>query len=141
MFSHFFIKLNNIVSSNLSFLPFLSYSEMRRKLWPKAPARKGTLDQMSKNFVVYFMHTNFFKKPNKNTKEPKNYTAMLLYFFFFDSLLSTCPKEMENWKMAQGCQLSPTEISKIVKMRLTRTNNCKIRWIWVEDFLFNVEKM
>ena len=38
---------------------------MRRKLWPKAPANEGALGQMSKNVQVYFIHMNFFKKPNK----------------------------------------------------------------------------
>ena len=40
------------------------YAEMGRKLWPKAPAKDGALGQMSKNFQVYIMHINFFKKPN-----------------------------------------------------------------------------
>ena len=72
---------------------------MRRKLWPKAPAKEGALGQISKNFQVYFIHINFFKKANKKkfTIEPKSYTAMLLYLFF-DSLLSTCPKKMETEK-------------------------------------------
>ena len=38
---------------------------MRRKLCPKAPAKEGALGQMSKNFQVYFIHINFFHKPNK----------------------------------------------------------------------------
>ena len=38
---------------------------MRRKLWPKAPAKKVALGQMSKNFQVYFIHIHFFKKQNK----------------------------------------------------------------------------
>ena len=62
---------------------------------------------MSKNFQVYFIHINFFKKPNKKfTIESKSYTVMLLYFFF-NSLLSTCPKKNGKWKMAQRCRLSP----------------------------------
>ena len=32
----------------------------------------------------------------------------MLIYLFFDSLLSTCPKKNGNWKMAQGCRLSPT---------------------------------
>ena len=71
---------------------------MRRKLWPKATAKKGALGQMSKNFQIYFIHINFFKKPYKIiTTEPKSYTAMLLYLFFY-SLLSTCPKKLETVK-------------------------------------------
>ena len=38
---------------------------MRRKLWPKTPAKEGALGQMSKNFQVYFIHIIFFTKPNK----------------------------------------------------------------------------
>ena len=41
------------------------YAEMREKLWPKAPVKEGALGQMSKNVQVYFIHINFFKKPNK----------------------------------------------------------------------------
>ena len=53
---------------------------------------------MSKKFRVYFIHINFFKKPNKKiTIELKSYTAMLLYLFF-DSLLSNCQKKMETEK-------------------------------------------
>ena len=52
------------------------YAEMRRKLWPNAPAKEGALSQMSKNFQVYFIHIVFFKKLNK-----KNYNkAKELYF-------------------------------------------------------------
>ena len=46
------------------------YAEMRRKFWPKAPAKEGALGQMSRNFQVYFIHINFFKKP-KTAKWPK----------------------------------------------------------------------
>ena len=72
---------------------------MRRKLWPKAPAKEGALGQMSKKFQFYFIHIHFFKKPNKKkfTIEPKSYTAMLLYLIF-DSVLSTYPKKMETEK-------------------------------------------
>ena len=62
---------------------------MRRKLWPKAPAKEDALSQMSKKFQVYFIRINFFKKPNKKiyirAKE-----------FIFVSLLSTCPKKNGN---------------------------------------------
>ena len=58
-----FISLNNIVLTNFSFRFY--YAEMRRKLWPKAPAKEGALDQMSTKFQVYFIRINFFTKPNK----------------------------------------------------------------------------
>ena len=38
---------------------------MHRKLWRKATAKVGALDQMSKNFQAYFIDINFFNKPNK----------------------------------------------------------------------------
>ena len=38
---------------------------MCTKLWLKIPAKEGALGQMPKNFQVYFIHINFFKKPNK----------------------------------------------------------------------------
>ena len=38
---------------------------MRRKLWPKAPAKEGALGQMLTNFQVYFVRVNVFKKTNK----------------------------------------------------------------------------
>ena len=46
IFSHFFI------SYFLYFFRFY-YAEMRGKLWPKAPAKKGVLGEMSKKFQVY----------------------------------------------------------------------------------------
>ena len=71
---------------------------MHTKLWPKAPAKEGALDQMSKNFEVYFIRINFLRNETQQfTIEPKNYTAMLLYLFF-DSSLSTCLKKIETGK-------------------------------------------
>ena len=96
---------------------------MRLKLWPKALAEEGALGQMSKNFQLYFIHINFFKKPNKKkfTIEPKSYTAMLLYLFF-DSLLSTCLKKMEMEKWAKAAE-SPLlhSLSKIRKLITGKT--------------------
>ena len=52
------------MSNNLSFSWFC-YVEVRKKLWPKAPDKEGALGQVSKNFQVYSIDRNFFKKPNK----------------------------------------------------------------------------
>ena len=41
------------------------YAEMRRQLWPRAPAKKGALGRMSKNFQVYFIHIYKFFKETK----------------------------------------------------------------------------
>ena len=85
---------------------------MRRKLWPKAPAKEGALGQMSKNFQVYFIHIIFFKKPHK-----KNYNGIKeLYcddtIFVFSFFIVYLPKKNGNWKMAQGCRLSSTQRAK-----------------------------
>ena len=58
---------------------------------------EGALDQMSKNFQVYFIHINFFKKPNK-----KFYNRAKDATMFFDALLSTCAKK---WKLKNGPRL------------------------------------
>ena len=100
IFSHFFISLN-ILSNNLSFLPFL--------LCWNASAKEGALGLMSKNFQVHFIHIKFFqetKLKKRFTIEPTSYTAMLLYLFF-GSLLSTFPKkrETEKWPKAADSPL------------------------------------
>ena len=38
---------------------------MRKNWWPKAPAKEGALNQMSKNFQFHFIHIYFFNKPNE----------------------------------------------------------------------------
>ena len=65
-----------------------------------------------KKFQFYFIHINFFKKPNK-----KNYNrAKELYcnatIFVFDYLLSTCPKKMETEKWHKAA-VSPVQFGKI----------------------------
>ena len=70
------------------------YAEMRKKLWLKAPA-----------------------------KEPKSYTAKLLYLFFWFFIVYL-PKKNENWKMAQGCRLSPCNLIVFVrKQKLIKLDN------------------
>ena len=47
---------------------------------------------------------NFFKKLKKNVIAPKSsYTAMLLYYSFFDTLLSSGPKK--KWKLKNNPRL------------------------------------
>ena len=82
---------------------YFYYAEMRKKLRPKAPAKEGAVGQMSKNFQVYFIHINFFKKPNNTFLEYCDAT-IFVFWFFIDCL----PKENGNCKMAQGCRLSST---------------------------------
>ena len=67
---------------------------MRRKLWPKVPAKEGALGQMSNKFQVYFIHINFFKKPNKKT---------IFIFWFFIVYL---PKKMETEKWPKAADSS-----------------------------------
>ena len=81
---------------------------MRRKLWPKAPAKEGALGQISKKIQVYFLHIIFFKKPNKkiyNSAKELYCDATIFIFRFFIVYL---PKKNGNWKMAQGYRRSPT---------------------------------
>ena len=81
------------------------YAEMCRKLWPKAPAGEGALGQMSKKFPVYFIHINFFLKPNKQiySRAKKLYCVAIIFVFWF--FIVYLPKKNGNWKMAQGCRL------------------------------------
>ena len=101
---------------NLLFLPFLLRWNERneRSFWHLAQGTPfgGCLGRDVKKCQVYFIHINFFKKPNKkNTIEPKSYSAMLLYLFF-DSLLSTCKKmDTEKWPKAADSPL--LEISEL----------------------------
>ena len=81
---------------------------MRRKLWPKAPAKEGALGQMSTNFQVYFIHINFFKKPKKRIyNRAKKLYCDAAIFVFFNSLLRICPKkiEIEKWPKAADSPL------------------------------------
>ena len=80
--SHFFLSMNNIVSKKLHCFRF-DYTEMRRKLCPKAPVKEGSLGQISKNFQLYFIHINFFKKPNKKIydRAKKLYCVATIFVF------------------------------------------------------------
>ena len=110
MFSHFFISLNNIVSNNLSFLPFLLCWNTQKIVaqGPRPKAKEGALGQMSKNFQVYFICINFFEKPNKkiyNRAKEWYCDATIFVIWFFIVYL---PEKNGNWRKAQGCRLSPT---------------------------------
>ena len=78
---------------------------MRRKLWPKTPAKGGASGQMSTNFQVYFIHINFFKKPDQKiyNRPKESYCDATIFLFLF--FIVYLPKKNGNWKMAQGCQL------------------------------------
>ena len=104
--SHFYISLNNSISNNFPFRPFF-HCWMRKKLWPKAPAKEGALGQVSNNFQVHFIHINFFEKRNKkmyNGTIELYCNATIFVFWFFIVYL---PKKNGNWKMGQVCRLSP----------------------------------
>ena len=70
---------------------------MRRKMWPKAPAKEGALGQTLKTFQVYFIPINFFLNQTKKIIiRPDSYTAMLLYLFLILYCLLT--QKMETQK-------------------------------------------
>ena len=98
---------------------------MRRKLWLKAPAIEGALGHMPKYFQVYFIQINFFKKPNKkiNNRAKELYCGSTI--FFFDSLLSNCPKKMETEKLPKAAD-SPLFIAKYQFInKLVFCNKCE----------------
>ena len=71
---------------------------MRRKLWPKAPAKEGALGQMSKNFKVYFIHINFFFEiKQKNFKWNQRF-ILRCYFIFLILYCLLAQKKMETEK-------------------------------------------
>ena len=63
---------------------------MRRKLWPKAPTKEGALGQMSTNFQVYFIHLNFFNKPNKKiyNRAKELYCDATIFFLILFCILA-----------------------------------------------------
>ena len=75
---------------------------MRRKLWPKAPANEGALGQMSKKFPVYFIHINYFKKPNKQiyNRAEELYCDATIFFLILYCLLA-----QKKWKLKNGPRL------------------------------------
>ena len=77
---------------------------MRRKLWPKVPAKEGALGQMSKNFQVYFIHINFFQKPNLKNLQQSQRDILRCFFLFF---IVKLPKKMksEKWPKAADSPL------------------------------------
>ena len=117
MFSNFFISLNNIVSWKIIIFHFFRfyYAEMRRKLWPKAPAKEDALGQMSKKFQV----------------------AKEIYcdatIFFFDSLLSTCPKKMETEKW-------PMAADPLLLGICSKNFKCKNVFVYCELLFFNFDE-
>ena len=80
---------------------YFYHAEMRRKLWPKAPAKEGALCQMSKNFKVYFIHINFSKKPNNKiynrAKDRVILRCCYIYFWILYCLLT-----QKKWKLKNG---------------------------------------
>ena len=79
------------------------YAEMRRKLWPKAPAKECALGHMSEKFQVYFIHINFFKyQINKIFNRAKEFycDATILV-----SLFSIVYLPKKKWKLKKGSRL------------------------------------
>ena len=99
MFSYFFIKLNNTVSNNLSFLSFLLCWNAY-KIVAQDTYQRGCLGPDVKKFSSLLYTYKFFLR--NQTK-----SNVYLFFWFFIVYL---PEKNGNWKMAQGCRLSPTII-------------------------------
>ena len=80
---------------------------MRRKLWRKAPAKEGALGQMSKNFQIYFIHINFFNKPNKNfyNRAKELYCDATIFVFWFFIVYLLKKMETEKWPKAADSPL------------------------------------
>ena len=79
---------------------------MRKKLWAKALDKEGTLGQMSENFQVYFIHINFFKKPNKKIykfKAKQLYCDTTIFVFF----ILYCLLAQKKWKLKKYTLISP----------------------------------
>ena len=76
---------------------------MRRKFWPKAPAKEGALGLMSKNCHLYFKHIHFFKKPNKKKLQWSQRVILRCYYICFlilYCLLAQKKMEIEKWPKA-----------------------------------------
>ena len=56
--------------------------EIHRILWPKAPAKDGALDQMSRNFQVYFIHIIFLRNQLKISQQSKRVILRCYYICF-----------------------------------------------------------
>ena len=89
---------------------------MRRKLWP---AKEGALGQMSKNFQVYFIHINFFKKLKKIYNRVKElYCDFTVFVFWF--FIVYLPKKIktEKWSKAANSPSSNfVEIHFVIQLR------------------------
>ena len=92
------------------------YAEIRRKLWPKALVKEGALGQMSKNFQVYFIHINFFKKPNKkNYNRAKELYCNVTLFIFWFCIVDLSKKK---WKLKNNPRLPTLPYWKIEQFSL-----------------------
>ena len=73
---------------------------MRRKFWPKAPAEEGALGLMTKNFQVYFIPINFFKKPNKKNLQYSQ--RFILRSYYICSWFFYCLLVRKKWNLKHG---------------------------------------
>ena len=106
-----FINLNNIVSNSLSFLTFFMMMKYIKKLWPKAPAKEDALDQISKNFLVYFIPIHFLRNQTKKLTIEPNDATIYICISIRHCLLA---QKNGNRKMAQGCRFSPIHYVRLV---------------------------
>ena len=92
------------------------YAEMRRKLWPKAPAKETALSQMSNKFQVYFIHMNFFKKPNKISLKQSRRVILRRYYIYFFILYCLLVKKIETEKWPKAVD-SPLKLQFCVPIK------------------------
>ena len=87
---------------------------MRRKLWPKAPAKEGALGPDVKKISSYFIHIHSFKKPNikiYNRAKELYCDATIFVFRFF---IVYFPKK--KWKLRNGPRLPTLPYPNIKKL-------------------------
>ena len=114
------------------------YSEMRRKLWP---AKEGALGQMWKNCQVYFIHINFFKKPNEKNIHWSQKVILQCYYISF--LILHCLLAQIKWKLKSGPRLPtlpwiwfffPNRKLKIHNARLKVFSSRFLKRIYIQNY-------
>ena len=122
------------------------YSEMRRKLWPKASAKESAFGQMSNEFQVYFIHINFLKEPNKSLQSSQRVVLQCcnICFSIIYYLLA-----QKKWKLRNGPRL-PTLLyilnlqtnytvnfgkkNNLLKIKLPRKKQIKIKFTLIQIY-------
>ena len=95
--------------------------------------------QMSKNVQVYFLHIIFLRNQTKKKLQSSHCDATVFVCRFFIVDLS---QKNGNWKMAEGCRLSPilnfiliSQPVPLWKKNLWNEHSCQM--IWNSKVIFN----